>query len=100
MHEFAAPQSPIDVQSPVGATLVMPTAGEQLRLMHVHAHPDDESSKGAASNADSGRMPVGKPAIIFNDYSRIDPITAQKTKDMVITSVNFDGVTGQLKSQT
>jgi plasmid maintenance system antidote protein VapI len=58
------------------------------------------SSKGAASNADSGRMPVGKPAIIFNDYSRIDPITAQKTKDMVITSVNFDGVTGQLKSQT
>ena len=51
MHEFAAPQSPIDVQSPVGATLVMPTAGEQLRLMHVHAHPDDESSKGAASTA-------------------------------------------------
>ena len=25
--------------------------GEQLRLMHVHAHPDDESSKGAASTA-------------------------------------------------
>lgn len=24
---------------------------EQLRLMHVHAHPDDESSKGAASTA-------------------------------------------------
>jgi mycothiol S-conjugate amidase len=24
---------------------------EQLRLMHVHAHPDDESSKGAASSA-------------------------------------------------
>ena len=22
-----------------------------LRLMHVHAHPDDESSKGAASTA-------------------------------------------------
>ena len=26
-----------------------PYAG--LRLMHVHAHPDDESSKGAASTA-------------------------------------------------
>lgn len=26
-------------------------ADEQLRLMHVHAHPDDESSKGAASTA-------------------------------------------------
>lgn len=25
--------------------------GDQLRLMHVHAHPDDESSKGAASTA-------------------------------------------------
>ena len=24
---------------------------ERLRLMHVHAHPDDESSKGAASTA-------------------------------------------------
>ena len=27
----------------------MPDATPQLRLMHVHAHPDDESSKGAAS---------------------------------------------------
>ncbi|OYN92295.1 mycothiol conjugate amidase Mca [Parenemella sanctibonifatiensis] len=26
-------------------------AGDPLRLMHVHAHPDDESSKGAASTA-------------------------------------------------
>ncbi len=26
-------------------------ADQQLRLMHVHAHPDDESSKGAASTA-------------------------------------------------
>ncbi|MDN5725704.1 MAG: mycothiol conjugate amidase Mca [Propionibacteriales bacterium] len=26
-------------------------AGEPLRLLHVHAHPDDESSKGAASTA-------------------------------------------------
>lgn len=24
---------------------------ESLRLMHVHAHPDDESSKGAATTA-------------------------------------------------
>jgi mycothiol S-conjugate amidase len=26
-------------------------AGERLRLLHVHAHPDDESSKGAAATA-------------------------------------------------
>ena len=25
--------------------------GERLRLLHVHAHPDDESSKGAATTA-------------------------------------------------
>ncbi|HWU21527.1 MAG TPA: mycothiol conjugate amidase Mca [Nocardioides sp.] len=29
----------------------MPTDRSGLRLMHVHAHPDDESSKGAASTA-------------------------------------------------
>lgn len=29
----------------------MPSAGEKLRLMAVHAHPDDESSKGAATMA-------------------------------------------------
>jgi len=27
------------------------SAGERLRLLHVHAHPDDESSKGAAATA-------------------------------------------------
>ena len=29
----------------------LPTPGEPLRLMAVHAHPDDESSKGAATMA-------------------------------------------------
>ena len=29
----------------------MPLDRAGLRLMHVHAHPDDESSKGAASTA-------------------------------------------------
>lgn len=29
----------------------LPAVGEPLRLLHVHAHPDDESSKGAASTA-------------------------------------------------
>ena len=31
--------------------VVLPELGEPLRLMAVHAHPDDESSKGAASTA-------------------------------------------------
>lgn len=39
------------VEVPAGAALVLPAPEEQLRLMHVHAHPDDESSKGAASTA-------------------------------------------------
>jgi mycothiol S-conjugate amidase len=34
-------------QDPAGS----PRPGSGLRLMHVHAHPDDESSKGAASTA-------------------------------------------------
>jgi len=41
----------IDI-TPVDMTaLVTPGPDEQLRLMHVHAHPDDESSKGAATLA-------------------------------------------------
>lgn len=32
-------------------TVLFPTADEQLRMVAVHAHPDDESSKGAGSMA-------------------------------------------------
>ena len=39
------------VEQSIGAPTVLPDPGEGLRLMHVHAHPDDESSKGAASTA-------------------------------------------------
>lgn len=31
--------------------MTMPASHEGLRLLHVHAHPDDESSKGAATSA-------------------------------------------------
>lgn len=31
--------------------MTMPIAQDPLRLLHVHAHPDDESSKGAATTA-------------------------------------------------
>jgi mycothiol S-conjugate amidase len=31
--------------------MTMPTLRDDLRLLHVHAHPDDESSKGAATTA-------------------------------------------------
>ncbi len=34
-----------------GLSARVDAAGEPLRLLHVHAHPDDESSKGAASTA-------------------------------------------------
>src|SRR6476661_742228 len=33
------------------AALRVDAKGERLRLLHVHAHPDDESSKGAATTA-------------------------------------------------
>ena len=32
-------------------TSMSDTPAPQLRLLHVHAHPDDESSKGAATTA-------------------------------------------------
>lgn len=41
----------IDVSAVGEVELVPVHPDEQLRLMHVHAHPDDESSKGAASTA-------------------------------------------------
>ena len=34
-----------------GVEMYLPTNGEPLRLLAVHAHPDDESSKGSASTA-------------------------------------------------
>jgi mycothiol S-conjugate amidase len=34
-----------------GPALRVDRSGEPLRLLHVHAHPDDESSKGAATTA-------------------------------------------------
>ena len=39
--------------APMSTTTAMrvDAAGEPLRLLHVHAHPDDESSKGAATTA-------------------------------------------------
>lgn len=35
----------------VGSVTIVPMPDTQLRLLHVHAHPDDESSKGAATTA-------------------------------------------------
>jgi mycothiol S-conjugate amidase len=35
----------------IRAALRTDSEGERLRLLHVHAHPDDESSKGAATTA-------------------------------------------------
>jgi len=46
----ASPRSSSPAMS-AGHPLRLDAAGEPLRLLHVHAHPDDESSKGAASTA-------------------------------------------------
>ena len=40
----------IDLTS-AGLEMYLPKTGEPLRLLAVHAHPDDESSKGSASTA-------------------------------------------------
>ena len=43
---------------------------EQLRLMCVHAHPDDESSKGAATMAKYAREGVDVLVVTLTDGSR------------------------------
>jgi mycothiol S-conjugate amidase len=43
---------------------------EQLRLMCVHAHPDDESSKGAATMARYAREGVDVLVVTLTDGSR------------------------------
>lgn len=51
METVSRPDSrhPVQFEAPPGRPTALPGAG--LRLLHVHAHPDDESSKGAASTA-------------------------------------------------
>ncbi|HLQ81330.1 MAG TPA: PIG-L family deacetylase, partial [Brachybacterium sp.] len=39
-------------------TVQLPTPDESLRMVAVHAHPDDESSKGAGSTARYAREGV------------------------------------------
>jgi len=48
-RSVAATETPSE--SPVESPAAPPTPGRGLRLMAVHAHPDDESSKGAATMA-------------------------------------------------
>src|SRR6188472_2085769 len=47
------PRHPVGTMATMSQTSTMrvDAAGEPLRLLHVHAHPDDESSKGAATTA-------------------------------------------------
>src|SRR5690606_27443411 len=42
---------PVPNGAATGRPVRVDAAGEPLRLLHVHAHPDDESSKGAATTA-------------------------------------------------
>ena len=43
--------TPMSGPAPSHPALRVDRDGERLRLLHVHAHPDDESSKGAATTA-------------------------------------------------
>ncbi|GAA1397094.1 mycothiol conjugate amidase Mca [Pseudonocardia kongjuensis] len=43
--------TPSPTPQPVSQPLSLPAPGERPRLLTVHAHPDDESSKGAATTA-------------------------------------------------
>jgi mycothiol S-conjugate amidase len=56
----------------------------ELRLMTVHAHPDDESSKGAATSARYVREGVDVLVVTCTDGSRGDILNPQLKKDPTV----------------
>ena len=56
----------------------------ELRLMTVHAHPDDESSKGAATSARYVREGVDVLVVTCTDGSRGDILNPQLMKDPAV----------------
>ena len=68
----------------------MVQSDEQLRLMCVHAHPDDESSKGAATMARYAREGVDVLVVTLTDGSRgsvLNPAMDRPEIQADITSV-------------
>jgi hypothetical protein len=45
-------------------------------------------------------MKMGAPTIIINDHSKINPYTAQKTRDIEVETPAYDAQTGDTRTQT
>ena len=60
----------------------------------------NEVGSSSMSGDQSNRMKMGAPTIIIKDYSKIDPYTAQKNRDIEIQTANYDSQTGDTRSQT
>lgn len=67
-------------------TVQLPTPDESLRMVAVHAHPDDESSKGAGSTARYAREGVQVTVITCTGGERGDVLNPRLRDDPSITA--------------
>src|SRR5699024_1066780 len=77
-HHPPSPTRPVNVQQP--------TPDESLRMVAVHAHPDDESSKGAGSTARYAREGVQVTVITCTGGERGDVLNPRLRDDPSLTA--------------
>ena len=73
-------------------TVQLPAPDEPLRMIAVHAHPDDESSKGAGSTARYAREGVEVTVITATGGERGDVLNPRLRDDPEITAATLPGI--------
>ena len=73
-------------------TVQLPAPDEPLRMIAVHAHPDDESSKGAGSTARYAREGVEVTVITATGGERGDVLNPRLRDDPAITPATLPGI--------
>ncbi|AXK45731.1 mycothiol conjugate amidase Mca [Brachybacterium saurashtrense] len=76
-------------------TVQQPTPEEPLRMVAVHAHPDDESSKGAGSTARYAREGVEVTVITCTGGERGDVLNPRLRDDPSVTRETLPGIRRQ-----
>src|SRR5699024_136060 len=82
-----SPRSPVTVQ--------LPTPAESLRMVAVHAHPDDEASNGAGSTARNAREGVQVTVITCTGGERGDVLNPRLRDDPSLTAETLPGIRRQ-----
>ena len=73
-------------------TVQLPAPDEPLRMVAVHAHPDDESSKGAGSTARYAREGVQVTVLTATGGERGDVLNPRLRDDPGITPESLPGI--------